>query len=110
MNDENCDHYNDFAFALRHGEGDLDAFMKCFNIWPQKIRGFNVHIHFQFIFSIFKSIFNIDLKGIRVGEHDLKKDQVRSVASHLSGRFASWKINLCPILSFSFFSLVLFRV
>ena len=39
----------------------------------------DVHIHYQFIFSIFKSIFNIDLKGIRVGEHDLKKDQVRSV-------------------------------
>ena len=72
--------------------------------------GFNVYIHFQFIFSIFKSIFNIDLKGIRVGEHDLKKDQVRSVASHLIGPFASWKTNLCPILSFSVFSLVLFRV
>ena len=88
------------VFALLNSEGDLDAFMKCSNIWPQKFRGFIVHIHFQFIFSIFQSIFKIDLKGIRVGEHDLKKDQVRSVVSHISGPFASWKTNFCKYCPF----------
>ena len=47
------DHYNAFAFAVLHSEGDLDAFMKCFQYMSSKDHGLQCSCSYSFSIHIF---------------------------------------------------------